>query len=93
MIKCPNCGAAVNQPGSVVQCSFCGTQVRVQRRTGFFERAEPPPTAHIGHEQQHFAIQPHSIRWRALFIVMPIFIGLAVGGIVVATKIKAKWPR
>ena len=83
---CPNCGARL-QVGAVetlVQCEYCGTASRVQRRTRFLERALPPPAS----GPRPIAVQKHNPA--VLIVVLGGVIGtLAVGALVASLGVRS----
>ncbi len=78
VIRCPNCGAVINSPGNIVNCQYCGTQVRVQRRTGFFERVEVPPQLPPTALHLPLIKQAHSAAWKMRTIFIALFIAIGV---------------
>ena len=90
-VGCPHCGAKLDVPPGVASatCSYCGTVSRIQQRTGFFERAAPPP-ADPAQSNLPVVRQPHSRKYFAamgLMVALPMvgslvfaFTGAGVGG-------------
>jgi len=85
-VTCPNCGARlrVGEVEPVVQCDYCGTASRVQRRTRFLERALPPPAD----GPAPIAVQQHNPA--VVFVLIGAVAGtLVMGGIVASVVARA----
>jgi len=71
-VTCPHCGARLGAgTAEVVTCEYCGTESRVQRRTGVLERVMPPPAA------TNLPVQI-AVQTRSTFTLMIILVSVIV---------------
>ncbi len=95
-LKCPECGARIHaHPGSdVARCEYCGTQTRVQRRDGVFERPVVQVNVPAQFKNLPVAIQTHTKRFVWFMVLttvgLPIAIMVTVGYFTCQHKNKIK---
>lgn len=87
LVTCPHCGARLQiaDAAASVDCSYCGTSSRVQRRTQFFERALPPPAS----GPAPVAVQRHT-GVAGGRVVLGLALPLVIGGMVYFQVSKAR---
>jgi hypothetical protein len=76
-VKCPQCAASldVTETARTAQCAYCGTTSRIQARTRFLERPIAPLVLAPEEARLPVARQPHSGRWIASLVLVPVILG------------------